>query len=446
MTQPGQETIWDPEVETRAIAEVEREASALLARQLEDVVGRSLFYADKFSDAGADPAGIDDVRDLGSLPLTTKAEVKRAQDRTLPFGPHLGVQESEIAKVFQTSGSTGSPSLLAVTAGDLQTWRTIGNRSYFAAGVRPSGSVLITFGAGPFVAGHTHAMLEMTGCRVVPVSPGDTERSLRSIELGIVDTFLGTPTFAMHLANLIGERGMSGMSLKHLVTGGEPGGGLPETRSQIESAFNGEVREVMGIGDVSPSLFGECEAQDGMHFCGQGLVWPELIDPDSDAPLAIEGGAFGELVYTALAREAMPLIRFRSGDLVHITDTECPCGRTSFKIRCVGRTDDMFIVRGVNVYPSAISDIAAEFRSRLTGRARAVIPANSGVSVPPPIRVEVEVPEGSSPTSELAGQVAARILSKLIFRADVVFVPQSEFGEAGYKTRPIAKQQEADPS
>ena len=142
----------------------------------------------------------------------------------------------------------------------------------------------------------------------------------------------------------------------------------------------------------------------------------------------------------------MPLIRFRSGDLVHITDTKCPCGRTSFKIRCVGRADDMFIVRGVNVYPLAISDVAAEFRARVTGRARAVIPADSGVSVEPPVRVEVEVPEGSSPTSELADQVAASIRSKFLFRADVVFVPQNAFGEAGYKTRPIATRHDADHS
>lgn len=428
------------------VEDIAREASALLALQLADVAGRSSFYADKFSDAGVDPTGIDDVRDLGSLPLTTKAEVKLSQGQAQPFGPHLGVPESEIAKVFQTSGSTGSPSLLAVTAGDLQTWRTIGARSYSAAGVSPSGSVLVTFGAGPFVAGHTHAMLETMGCRIVPVSPGDTDRSLRAIELGIVDTFLGTPTFAMHLANVIAESGVSGMSLKHIVTGGEPGGGLPEIRSQLQSAFGGEVREVMGLGDISPSLFGECEVQDGMHFSGQGLVWPELIDPDSDELLEIEDGVFGELVYTALVREAMPLIRFRSSDLVHITDTKCPCGRTSFKIRCVGRTDDMFIVRGVNVFPAAISDVAAEFLPHLTGRARAVIPADSGVSVDPPIKVEVEIPDGSSPTPELADKVAARIRSKLVFRANVLFVPQSDFGEAGYKTRPIATLHDADPS
>ena len=279
MTQRRQSTIWDPDVETRPVEELEREASARLAGQLADVVGRSPFYADKFSDAGIDPAGIDDVRGLSGLPLTTKAEVKAAQDRTQPFGPHLGVSESDVAKVFQTSGSTGSPSLLAVTAGDLQTWRTIGARSYSAAGVRPSGSVLITFGAGPFVVGHTHAMLEKLGCRVVPVAPGDTERSLRAIELGIVDTFLGTPTFAMHLANVIAERGIRGIALKHIVTGGEPGGGLPEIRSQIQSAFNGEVREVMGLGDISPSLFGECEAQDGMHFSGQGWCGPNSSFP-----------------------------------------------------------------------------------------------------------------------------------------------------------------------
>ena len=441
MTSADGAAMWDANVESRPMEKLEAEASTLLTQQLARLSSHSPFYSKKFENQGVHPSEVISVRELPLLPLSDKAEVKAAQDAQPPFGPHLAVAAADVAKVFQTSGSTGSPTLLAVTAADLDGWRTIGARSYFAAGVRSTGSVLVTFGAGPFVAGHTHAMLEMMGARVVPVSPGDTERSLRAIELGIVDTFVGTPTFAMHLANVLEQRGIDAtkMGLRHIVTGGEPGGGLPAIRSQIEKAFNGEVREVMGLGDISPSLFGECEAQDGMHFSGQGFVWPEMIDPDNEQTLAIEPGAFGEMVYTALVREAMPLIRFRSGDLVNVTDASCSCGRTSFKIRCVGRTDDMFIVRGVNVYPSAISDVATEFRPQLTGRARAVVAADAGVSIDPPVKVEVEVPQGNPPSPVLAEQIESRIKSTLLFRAEVAFVSQSEFGDAGYKTRPISK-------
>jgi len=433
--------MWDHDVETTCIAEQIENASRLLTRHIEDVVRRSPFYRKKFSQEGISVSAIQGVEDLHKVPLSTKSEIKEAQDASPPFGPHLGIHQEKIRRVFQTSGSTGTPTLLAVTARDLEIWRSIGARSYTAAGMSATSSVLLTFGAGPFVAGHIHALLDEMGPCVVPVSPGDTERSLRVIELGIVDTYVGTPTFALHLANSVSRRQNQphALALKHIITGGEPGGGLPEIRNQLEGTFSAQVREIMGVGDISPSLFGECHEQDGMHFCGQGFVWPELIDANTSEPIEFEAGAYGELVYTSLEREAMPLIRFRSGDLVHITDTRCKCGRTSFKMRCVGRSDDTFIVRGVNVFPSAIGDVTAEFRPFVTGRARAVIPRDTSVSIEPPIHVEVEVPDGSEQPENLAVSVESRIRSKLLFRAAVSFVPESQFGDSSYKTRPVAR-------
>ena len=223
--------------------------------------------------------------------------------------------------------------------------------------------------------------------------------------------------------------------VRHIViTGGEPGGGLPAVRTRIEEAFGCDVTEAMGLGDVSPSLFGECMAKGGMHFCGQGLVWPELIDLDKGSPIEIEAGAVGELVYTALEREAMPLVRFRSGDIVEIQGTTCECGRTGFRMRCVARVDDMIIVRGVNVYPSAVVGIVAEFKPHVTGRARLVVTGES-VAIDPPVLVEVEVPSGNSPPEAVAEAIAKTIRERLIFRARVVFITDGDFGDAGYKTK-----------
>lgn len=192
------------------------------------------------------------------------------------------------------------------------------------------------------------------------------------------------------------------------------------------------VTEVMGIGDVAPSLFGECPLQQGMHFCGAGYVWPELVDPDTRASIGIETGAVGELVYTHLRREAMPVVRYLSGDIVRIEGTSCECGRTGFRLRCIGRRDDMFIVRGVNVYPSAILGLLAEFRSQVTGRARVVRPAGQ-VSVEPPVLVEVEV-AGSEDRGDLTARLEAVIRARLVFRARVKLVPEELFGASGYKT------------
>jgi phenylacetate-CoA ligase len=222
--------------------------------------------------------------------------------------------------------------------------------------------------------------------------------------------------------------------LTHVVTGGEPGGGIPAIRDHIEGALGVTVTEVMGIGDVAPSLFGECPHQQGMHFCGAGHVWVEMVDPESREPMEIETGAVGELAYTALTREAMPVVRFLGGDIVRIEGTSCECERTSFRMRVLGRRDDMFIVRGVNVYPTAILSVVGEFRPRVTGRAR-VIRSTAETSIEPPLPIEVEVARPQESDSSLIAEIEDAIHRKLTFRAAVTLVPEAEFGEAGYKTR-----------
>jgi phenylacetate-CoA ligase len=295
---------------------------------------------------------------------------------------------------------------------------------------------LSTFGAGPFVAGHTHFALLRIGSRTIPVAPGDTERVIFSLRAGVADTLLATASFAQYLANRLEktEEEPSAMPLTHIVTGGEPGGGIPAIRDHIEKVLGVTVTEVMGIGDVAPSLFGECPHQQGMHFCGMGHVWPELIDPETLEPMEIETGAVGELVYTALTREAMPVVRFRGADIVRIEGTSCACERTTFRMRVIGRRDDMFIVRGVNVYPAAILSVVGDFRPRTTGRAR-VVRKQGEVSVTPPVPIEVEVPDSQATDSSLANEIADAIHTRLVFRSHVTLVPEAEFGEAGYKTR-----------
>jgi len=217
------------------------------------------------------------------------------------------------------------------------------------------------------------------------------------------------------------------------VTGGEPGGGIPAIRDHIERVLGVTVTEVMGIGDIAPSLFGECPHQQGMHFCGAGHVWVELIDPNTEQPMEIETGAVGELVYTTLTREAMPVVRFRGSDIVRIEGTSCECGRTTFRQRVLGRRDDMFIVRGVNVYPAAILAVVGEFRPRVTGRAR-VIRKGPETSIEPPIPVEVEVTERGAPDTSLIAEIENAIHSRLLFRSKVQLIPEADFGEAAYKT------------
>ncbi|HEY1419568.1 MAG TPA: phenylacetate--CoA ligase family protein [Candidatus Dormibacteraeota bacterium] len=424
--------IWEREVEAASAEENQRIASSAWERQYRRLREASPFYARKFREAGLGSSFVG-LADLANLPFTIKSELKEAMDEDPPFGTNLCVSPDQVKRVYQTSGTTGTPSILALTRGDMESWTVMGTRTYYATGIHEHSSVLTTFGAGPFVAGHTHFVLVRIGVRSVPVAPGDTERVLFGLRAGLADTLLSTASFAQFLANRLekSDENPSAIPLTHVVTGGEPGGGIPAIRDHIQRVLGVTVTEVMGIGDIAPSLFGECPHQQGMHFCGTGHVWPELIDPETRAPMAIETGAVGELAYTTLTREAMPVVRFLGGDIVRIEGTSCECQRTSFRMRVLGRRDDMFIVRGVNVYPTAILSIVGDFRPRVTGRAR-VVRHGADTSIEPPIPVEVEVHE-SDPS--LVGEIEAAIHSKLLFRARVTLVSEADFGEAGYKTK-----------
>ena len=434
--------IWDREVATASRTDQLAAASAAWDAQSRHLAEGSPFYARKFREAGIGTSAKVRLADITSLPFTTKDELKQSVDEQPPFGTNAGVAEERIKRVYQTSGTTGTPTVIPLTRTDMDTWTTIGSRTYYATGIHEHHSVLTTFGAGPFVAGHTHFVLTRIGARAVPVAPGDTGRVLIALKTGLADTLLSTPSFAQYLANKLEGTSPDPKSLRlmHVVTGGEPGGGIPAIRDHIERVLGATVTEVMGIGDVAPSLFGECPEQHGMHFCGAGHVWPELVDPETQAPMAIETGAVGELVYTHLTREAMPVVRFLSGDIVRIEGTSCECGRTSFRMRCLARRDDMFIVRGVNVYPSAILAVVGDFRPRVTGRAR-VVRRDSAVSVQPPVPVEVEVPVSSLADAQLVAAIEEAVHTRLTFRCQVQLIPEESFGASGYKTNLTVKRQ-----
>jgi phenylacetate-CoA ligase len=426
--------IWEREIETATPDETFRVDAAAWDRQFRRLREGSPFYARKFREAGAGSSFVG-LGELSRLPFTTKDELKSAMDEDPPFGSNLCVDPDQVKRVYQTSGTSGTPSVLALTRADTETWTVMGTRTYYATGIHEHSSVLTTFGAGPFVAGHTHFVLLRIGARTIPVGPGDTDRVLFGLRAGLADTLLSTASFAQHLANRLEGQGEGlNPALTHVVTGGEPGGGIPAIRDHIQRVLGVTVTEVMGIGDIAPSLFGECVHQQGMHFCGMGHVWVELIDPDTRQPMEIETGAIGELAYTTLTREAMPVVRFLGGDVVRIEGTSCECERTSFRQRVLGRRDDMFIVRGVNVYPSAVLSIVGDFRPRVTGRAR-VVREGRQTTIIPPVPVEVEVPSGHETDPALVAEIGNAIHSRLLFRSLVTLVPESSFGDSGYKTR-----------
>ena len=389
---------------------------------------RSPFYRDKL-------AGIEDAP-FEALPFTTKDEIRASLADEPPLGRHLAARPQDVRRIYSTSGTTGDPSYIAVTDADLAAWTDIGSRSYAATGIAPGQRAVLTYNSGPFVAGAVLDAWQRIGATVIPVGSGNTERLVKAFQVLGAEALGCTPSYALYLADWCRDRDIEPRELgvRLFSVAGEPGGGEDATRHAIEEAFGATVREAMGIADVSPSLWGECEEQAGMHFSGEGHVHVELIDPESGAALPFEDEAEGELVYTSLRREAMPVVRFRSRDRVLVATRPCSCGRTSVRVRCIGRTDDLLIVRGTNLFPSAVREVVASFRPRVGGPIL-IRPVHTGVRQDAPPRVLVELAEGERADDELSGAIQLAIRGKLVTSTAVELVPYGTLPRSEYKSR-----------
>jgi phenylacetate-CoA ligase len=429
--------ILDPAVETRSWQEQLELDDASYREQLRYLFERSPFYREKLPAAGigsaADAGGL---ADLGRVPLTEKQELKASTTPGNPIGAHLCATPVELVRIYSTSGTTGVPSYIPLTARDLDDWVTGSARSYAASGIRRGQRIVSTYNAGPFVAGAALESFERIGLTHIPVGTGNTERLVLAIDLLRPEAVVMTPSYAAYLIEWTHERGfdLRLSSVEHVLVAGEPGGGEPAFRARLEAGWGARVTEAMGIGDIGISLWGECEEQDGMHLGARGFVHPELIDPVSGEKLPLEDGATGELVLTHLRHRAAPLLRFRTRDHVHVSTSPCTCGRTGPRVRCVGRTDDMVIVRGVNVFPTAVREVVRAFEPRVSGHVL-VRPDSPGVKQDPPLPVSVELAPGEEPDPALADEIRGRLRDVLVVQTRVELVPFGSLGRSEYKSR-----------
>jgi phenylacetate-CoA ligase len=270
----------------------------------------------------------------------------------------------------------------------------------------------------------------------IPVGTGNTALLARAIETLRPEAVVLTPSYAAYLAE---NYDLRGSSVERVLVAGEPGGGEPAFRAKLEEGWGAKVTEAMGVGDIGPSLFGECEEQDGMHLGAHGFVHVELIDPESGDALPLEDGASGELVLTHLKHRAAPLLRFRTRDHVVVKTSPCPCGRTGPRIRCVGRTDDMLIVRAVNVFPSAIREVVNGFAPRVSGHVL-VRPRAPGIKQEPPLPVSVELARDVQANDELAEAIGAKLREELTIRAEIELVPFGALSRSEYKSTLLSRQ------
>jgi phenylacetate-CoA ligase len=341
--------IWDEKMETLAGPSLEALQLERLRSTLERAWRAGVPYRARMEEAGLSPASLKDLGDLERLPLSKKQDFRDSY----PLGM-LAVPLERVVRLHASSGTTGSRTLVAYTAGDLEAWAELVARFATAAGVVPSDVAQISFTYGLFTGGFgLHYGLEKVGATVIPASGGNTELQLALMRELETTVLVSTPTYALHLADegrRLGFDFESG-SLRVGLFGGEPW--TEGIRERIERGLGITATDNYGLSEVvGPGVSGECELKDGMHIAEDHFI-AEVIDPVSGEPLP--DGREGELVLTTLTREAMPVVRFRTGDLTFITREPCACGRRNARMsKVLGRADDMLIIRGVNVYPSQV--------------------------------------------------------------------------------------------
>jgi phenylacetate-CoA ligase len=430
--------IYDREVETRTTEQQFELDRSAYVEQVRYLLARSPFYRDKLAAAGFHAAeDVGGLEDIARLPFTEKDELRAAQAALPPFGAHLACDTNKLLRVFSTSGTTGVPCYLGLTASDLDMYATNVARGYTAAGFSPGQKVVVGFNAGPFVAGAVYYGFDKIGCTTIPVGTGNTERMVTAIQKLGATGISCTPSYGLYLIEWCHQHGIDtrSLGLTNMITAGEPGGGDPLVRGRIEEAFGCKVRESMGIGDISLSVWAEDDDGAGMNFMARGYVHVELIDPVSGDPIPWTDGAEGELVYTALRRESMPLLRFRSRDHVVVNMQPNPTGRTGPRIRCVGRTDDMLIVRGVNLFPTAIRSTLEDFIPHISGMFQ-VRPLERGVLQRPPLPIVIELGEGvATAPPNLRQRMVEDIRERLLVTSDIRFVPFGTLPRETYKSK-----------
>lgn len=436
---------WFPALETMAAGQREALILAKLQSVLTYVYAKSPFYRRKWDVAGIDVAGIRSLQDFARLPVTTKAELREAQAAHPPFGDYLGIPEAEIYHVHGTSGTTGRPTAFAVGRDD---WRRIANahaRIMWGMGIRPSDTVFI---ASPFslYVGSWGALAgaERLGARAFPFgagAPGQTLMAVRWLREMRPEVFYGTPSYALYLAETARDQGLdpaADFGFRVMFFSGEPGAGLPAIKKRIEETFGASCIDSGSMGEMLPWMTdGECAERRGMHLW-QDIVYTEVVDPVTYA--AVPSGAEGTPVYTHLERTSQPMIRLLSGDLTTWTEEPCSCGRTYPRLPrgIYGRVDDMFIVRGENIYPSAIEETLRSANG-FGGEFRVIITREEEMDK---LLIQAEHQPGASNVEALGRTLEDRLKAVLGVRAMVRMVAPGTFERTEFKARRVVDQRD----
>lgn len=347
--------IWNPERECAEREQMHQLQSRQLSQMIRRMYDRVPFYRKRLKERGIEPGDICSVDQLKDLPFTTKEDLRE----NYPFGLFT-VPQNDIVRIHASSGTTGKPTVVGYTRQDIDIWTEVVARSLSMAGIHCGDTIQVAYGYGPFTGGlGLHYGAEKVGATVIPISSGNTRKQLQFMTDFNATILACTPSYAAHLGESILKEGISpeDVKLRVGVFGAEPW--TNEMRREIERLLHIKAYDIYGLSEViGPGVSMECECQCGSHIFEDHFI-PEIIHPETLEVLP--DGETGELVFTTVSKEAMPLLRYRTRDLTRLHRKKCECGRTLVRMeKCLGRSDDMLIIRGVNVFPSQVESVLME--------------------------------------------------------------------------------------
>jgi len=410
---------FEESVETMPRKALEALQIEKLCSMLEQIYGRNRFYTDKLDAAGIHPDSIQTLDDLRRLPLTEKSELVQAQSDALPFGSNTTFEESAYSRFHQTSGTTGTPLRVLDTPESWDWWGRCWGHVLAGAGLTENDRMFVPFSFGPFIG--FWAAVEGAQKINALMIPGGGRDSLQRLhlmkELGAT-VMCCTPTYALRLAEVAQESGfdLSEIPLRTLIHAGEPGANVPATKVRIESVWNAKCYDHAGASEIGAHSF-ECEIQpNGTHVTESEFI-VEVLNPETLEP--VPAGEQGELIITNLGRIGYPVIRYRSGDLVVLNQQKCTCGRSfaRFEGGVIGRADDMVVVRGVNIFPSAVENLVRQCESVEEFRITVTTDREMGN-----LAIELELSKNANPESARK-TVDQAIQNELSLRPEITLVP-----------------------
>jgi len=388
--------IWNPQRECADRQQMQELQASALQAMIRRIYNHVPFYRNRLMALGIEPGDIRSVEQLKLLPFTTKTDLRD----NYPFGLFT-LPQSEVVRIHASSGTTGKPTVVGYSRADIELWAEVVARSLTMAGIHNGDTIQIAYGYGPFTGGlGLHYGAEKIGATVIPISTGNTKKQLQFMTDFRASVLACTPSYAAHLGESILKEGISpgDLHLRIGVFGAEPWTG--EMRREIEKLLHIKAYDIYGLSEViGPGVSMECECQCGNHVFEDHFI-PEIIDPETLEVLP--DGELGELVFTTVSKEAMPLLRYRTRDLTRLHRTKCDCGRTLVRMeKCLGRTDDMLIIRGVNVFPSQVESVLMEM-AETTPHYQLIVRREHNLDTLE-IRVEVDQQNWSDSIRELEG-------------------------------------------